>query len=97
MTENSSWDSRITHGAVVVLAYLHETDATCSEIGRETILAESSAYRWLTELDSAGIIEGEPARSNKGRAVVVYHLPDDELGAAAEVIRDRLAKRKATP
>lgn len=82
--------SRITHGAVTVLAYLHETDGTCSQVATEIDLAESSCYRWLTELEEAGILEAEATRPDDGRAVVEYHLPDDELGAAAKVVADRL-------
>lgn len=81
--------SRITHGAVLVLAYLHERDASFNEVARETILSKSSVYRWLTELADAGIIEAEATHLD-GRAVTVYRLDDDELGAAAQVIADRL-------
>lgn len=88
--------SKIRHGAVTVLAYLHETDASCREVATDTELAESSTYRWLTELEEAGILEGEATRPDDGRAVVVYHLPDDELGAAAQVISDRLGTPATT-
>lgn len=86
-----SGPSRITHGAVLVLAYLHERDAACSEIARKTVLGESSVYRWLTELEEAGILEADATRTDAGRAIVEYHLPDDDLGAAARVVTDRLA------
>lgn len=89
MTKSNTRPSRITHGAVHVLAYLHETDASCREVARETILAESSVYRWLTELEQIGIIEADAARID-GRAVMKYRLEDDELGAAAKVVVDRL-------
>lgn len=82
--------SRITHGSVRVLAYLHERDAICSVLARETDLAESSAYRWLTELADAGILESEATQRDNGRPVVRYHLPDEELGEAAQVMADRL-------
>lgn len=81
--------SRITHGAVLVLAYLHKRDASFNEVARKTILSKSSVYRWATELADAGIIEAEATRLD-GRAVTVYRLDDDELGAAAQVIADRL-------
>lgn len=83
--------SPITHGAVLVLAYLHQHDASCSEIARETILAESSVYRWLTEFEEVGILKAEATRADTGRAVIVYHLPDNDLGAATRVVTDRLA------
>lgn len=82
--------SRITHGAVSVLAYLHERDAPCSEVARETGLSESSTYRWLTELADIGLLEADATRRDNGRPVVVYHLDDDDLGAAAQVLVDRL-------
>lgn len=88
---HSSGPSRITHGAVIVLAYLHERDASCSEIARETSLSESSAYRWLTELEEVDILEAEAHRTDTGRAVVQYHLPDEDLGDGARVVVDRLA------
>lgn len=89
MSEYDPRPSRITHGAVNVLAYLHETDASCSEVARETSLSESSAYRWLTELADVDVIESEAGLVN-GRAVVIYSLKDDELGAAAQVLVERL-------
>lgn len=82
--------SRITHGALLVLAHLHETDGTCREVATATDLAESSSYRWLTELEEAEILEGEAKRPDDGRAVVEYHLADDELGRAARVVVDTL-------
>lgn len=84
--------SRITRGSVQVLAYLHQRDAICSVLAREIDLAESSAYRWLTELDQAGILEAEATRRDNARPVVRYHLPDEELGAAAQVVVDRLGQ-----
>lgn len=90
-----SGPSRITLGAILVLAYLHEHDAACSEIASETGLAESSVYRWVTELEDAGILEAQATRTDTGRAVVVYHLADDDLGAAARVVSDRLAPTEA--
>lgn len=88
--DSASGPSRITHGAAQVLAYLHERDAICSVLSQETDLAESSAYRWLTELEEAGILEAEATQRDNGRPVVQYHLPDEELGAAAQVLMDRL-------
>lgn len=82
--------SRITHGAVTVLAYLHEREATCRQVATAIDLAESSCYRWLTELEEVGILEAEATRPEDGRAVVEYQLPDDELGAAAQVVAERL-------
>lgn len=87
-----SGPSWITHGSLLVLSYLHETDATCRDVANETGLAESSAYRWLTELEDAGILEAEAMQPDDGRAVVQYHLPDEELGDAARVIVDRLVE-----
>lgn len=81
--------SRITHGAVMVLAHLYETDASCRDLYHETSLAESTAYRWVTELEEAGFLDGEATRRG-GRSVVEYSLEDDELGAAARVLVDRL-------
>lgn len=89
MSDADTSPSRITHGAVHVLAQLYETDAPCSEVARETCLAEATAYRWLTELAEVGILETD-AMQIDGHAVVVYSLDDDELGAAAQVIVDRL-------
>lgn len=89
--------SRITHGSLVVLAYLHETDAACSQVARETPLAESTVWQWLTDLDEAGIIEGEATRSDDGRAVVEYHLDDHRLGAAARHVVDRLYTGEVDP
>lgn len=89
MAESSTAPSRITHGAVHVLAYLHEMDASCSEVVRNMTLSESVTYRWLTELADVGIIEGKPVKVN-ARAVIVYRLKDDELGADAQVVGDRL-------
>lgn len=88
--DSASGPNRITHGAARVLAYLHERDAICSILAQETDIAESSAYRWLTELDEAGILEAEATQRDNGRPVVRYHLPDEELGEAAQVIMDRL-------
>lgn len=82
--------NRIAYGSVQVLAYLHERDAICSVLARETDLAESSAYRWLTELAEAGILESEATQRDNGRPVVRYYLPDEELGEAAQVMTDRL-------
>lgn len=82
--------SRITHGAVTVLACLSEVDAPCCEVARETGLSESVVYRWLTELTDVGIIEADAVQRPDGRPVMVYHLADDELGAAAQVVVDRL-------
>lgn len=92
--------SRITHGAIVVLAYLHERDAACREVARGTTLAESTAWEWLTDLEDAGIIEGTATRRDDGRAVVTYYLDDDALGAAAQQVVNRLlttADPDATP
>lgn len=89
MTLSNTRPSRITHGAIHVLTYLHEADATCSEVARETCLSESSTYRWLTELAEVSILEAEATRI-EGSAVVVYSLDDNELGAAAQVVADRL-------
>lgn len=89
-TDSSRGPSRITHGSVRVLAYLHERDGICSVVARETDLAESSVYRWLTELDDAGILDSEATRNRNSRPVVEYHLPDEELGEAAQVMLDRL-------
>lgn len=82
--------SRITHGAVTVLACLPEVDAPCCEVARETGLSESVVYQWLTELTDVGIIEADAVQRPDGRPVMVYHLADDELGAAAQVVVDRL-------
>lgn len=87
---SSKRSSRIARGSVQVLAYLHQRDAICSVLAGNIDLAESSAYRWLTELDEAGILEAEATRRNNARPVVRYHLPDEELGTAAQVIVDRL-------
>lgn len=87
--------SRITHCAVHVLAYLHERDAACSEVARETGLGISSVYRWLTELEDVGILEADITRTDTNRAVVEYHLPDNALGEAAQVVTDRLAPTAA--
>lgn len=89
--------SRITHGAIVVLAYLHERDAACREVARETILAESTTWQWLTDLEDAGIIDGTATHRDDGRAVVKYHLDDDALGAAAQQIVNRLITTTADP
>lgn len=80
----------ITHGSVTVLSYLHGGDAICSDLAYGTGLAESSAYRWLTELEAEGILDAEATHANSGRPVTEYHLPDEELGAAARVLVDRL-------
>lgn len=93
MPTTDSPPSRITHGAVLVLAYLHETDASCREVSLNTSLSESSTYRWITELAEVGILETY-TRQDGGRPVVVYHLADEELGAAAQVIVDRLGRDK---
>lgn len=96
-TESTTGQRRITYGAVLVLASLHERDAICSVLARETALAESSAYRWLTELAEADILEAEPVRRENGRAAMRYHLPDEELGEAAKVVVDRLVHGEAGP
>lgn len=97
-TANSPNDtSRITHGAVVTLAYLHETDATCSDVTDETSLSRSACYRWLTELEAVGILTADPIQRDKGRPVMVYHLDDEDLGAAAQVLVDRLSTNGADP
>lgn len=90
MADSDTRQSRVTHGVVHVLAYLHETDASCSEVARQTSLSESSTYRWLTELGDAGILKADAIRTDTGRAVIEYRLEDDELGAAAQVVADRL-------
>lgn len=89
--------SRITHGAVVVLAHLHETDAACSELYHETNLAESTAYRWLTELEDADVLDVEPSPADDDRSVGTYVLHDDELGDAAQVLVDRLVQGDSSP
>lgn len=90
-TDNPETDANwISHGAIHVLAYLNETDGICSELAAETGLAESSAYRWLTELEEAGILAAEGTRRENGRPVVRYQLKDEALGAAARVIVDQL-------
>lgn len=89
--------SRITHGGLVVLAFLHETDASCREVWLQTSLSESAAYRWLTELAAAGVLDTETRRTEDGRAVVEYQLADEALGAAAQVVVDRLGRAQDTP
>lgn len=88
--------SRITHGAILVLACLHEVDAASREVWLRTSLSESTTYRWLTELADAGILETYE-REGSSRNVVVYHLEDEELGEAAQVILDRLGRVKDQP
>jgi len=87
--------SRIAHGSIVVLAYLHDTDANCAEIARETILSRSVVYDWLIQLEAGGILTAEPVQRDEGRPVLVYHLDDEALGAAAQVHVDRLVPTDA--
>lgn len=88
-------ENRITFGAIVVLAYIHEHDATSREVARGTMLAESSVFQWVTELHEVGLLDAEATQRDKGRAVMVYHLDDDELGAAARLLVDRLGPSNA--
>lgn len=80
----------ITHGGIVVLAHLDRTDAACHEGARDTELAESTVWQWLTDLDDAGIIDSTATRPDHGRPVVEYHLEDDTLGMAASYLLDRV-------
>lgn len=82
--------SRIAHGSIVVLAYLHDTDANCAEVARETGLSRSAVYDRLIDLEAGGILTAEPVQRDEGRPVLVYHLDDKALGAAAKVLVDRL-------
>lgn len=61
-------DSRINHwlrrkrdGSDMVLASFHEQNIICSEFARGSEVADSSAYRWLTELKVTNFFEVEPA------------------------------------
>lgn len=96
MADTDPSKSRITHGAVLVLASLHEADASCREMWLRTSLSESSAYRWLDELAEIGILDTD-VREGDGRPVTVYHLDDEELGAAAQVVVDRLGREEDIP
>lgn len=96
MADSDPHPSRITHGAILVLACLHESDATSREVWLRTSLSESSAYRWLTELADVSILDTYE-RHDDGRTVTVYHLEDADLGAAAQVIVDRLGRDTDRP
>lgn len=87
---DSGSPSLISHGSVIVLAALHESDGACRELSLRTPLSESSTYNWLTTLADAGILETYERQTGVGRPLVVYHLDDEELGAAAQAVVDRL-------
>lgn len=82
----------ITHGTLVVLAYLHEQDGTVKEITRSTKLARSTVWQWVTALNDAGIIDSEVERQGRGPPTARYRLNDDELGAAARQLVDRVLR-----
>lgn len=88
--------SQITHGALVVLAFLRETDASSREVWLQTSLSESAAYRWLNELAESGVLETETRRKEEGRDVVEYRLASETLGDAAQVVVDRLGREQDT-
>lgn len=96
MADPGKHPSRITHGALLVLACLHEADASSREVFQRTSLSESTTYRWVTELADAGVLDTYD-RTDSTRDVVVYHLTDNELGEAAQVVVDHLGRDKDQP
>lgn len=96
MADPGKHPSRITHGALLILACLHDADASSREVYRRTSLSESTTYRWVTELAEAGVLETYD-REGSNRNVTVYHLGDDELGEAARLVVDRLGRDKDQP
>lgn len=96
MADPGKQPSRITHGAILVLACLHDADASSREVYRRTSLSESTTYRWVTELAEAGVLETYD-REGSNRDVTVYHLADDQLGEAAQLVVECLGRDKDQP